>query len=98
ARGIIVGNVGLFTDSGQPTSHVISSVGTLGGIRVTQMPSYPRGDGGEYTTFRTFEIQLEADYPNLQAELVAFEEQISVTGTGGPRFTILETLTGPPVK
>ncbi len=50
-------------DGTTPTAHVILSRDTIGGVRVTQSPSFPQGRGAEYSTFRSYTIELEADLP-----------------------------------
>jgi hypothetical protein len=60
-------------------------------------PSFPRGQGAEYSTFRNYTIALEAEWLAPQATLLAWQETIRFQG-GGPRFAYLEPINGQPVK
>lgn len=86
-------------DGTTPSAHVISSRDTIGGVRVTRPPSFPQGRGAEYSTFRSYTIELEADLPvSREANLwLRWEEALSFSG-GGPRWVYLATLAGPPVR
>lgn len=92
-------DVGLY-EAGSPdvaTSHILTSSATLGGTRITG-PSFPIGQGPEYANQRAFTIEVEADYQDAgAATLLAFQETISMVGTGGPRFVTQVPLEGPVV-
>jgi hypothetical protein len=88
-------DAGLYHDDGTVSSHFLDSSASLGGVRVVSGPGYPRGDGAEYATGRDFTIILEADFPSGE-QLISFQETLRISGTGGPRFTIVEVLNGPP--
>jgi hypothetical protein len=90
-------DVGFYVDDGQPTSHRIESAATLGGVRVISPPSFPQGQGAEYSTFRTYSIVLEAEWLDTQAGLLSWHESIRFSG-GGPQFGHLEPINGQPVK
>jgi hypothetical protein len=92
-------DVGLYFDDGvTPTSHVMQSSETLGGVRVVAGPSFPDGRGGEYATIRGYHIVLEADFPVAGGiGPLLWEETLSFAG-GGPRFVYLQTLTGLPQR
>lgn len=86
-------------DGVTPSAHVILARHTLGGVRVVRPLEFLQGTGAEYSTFRSYTIELEADLP-LQGEanvLVRWEETLSSSG-GGPRWVYLATLVGPPVR
>jgi hypothetical protein len=89
-----------FEDDGTTeTAHKLDSATAIGGVRVVAGPSYPAGSGAEYSTFRTYTVTVEAEYP-LDDEIeqpVAWTETL-LFGGGGPRFVMLHTLTGTPVK
>lgn len=90
----------LLTDAGTPTAHRLIAAQTTGGVLIRAL-AYPVGDGAEYTTFRRFEIEAEADYSlNITGgqAVVSFNQVISQTGTGGPRYATIETRNGPPVR
>ena len=91
-------DLGLYTDADVATSHVISSAATLGGVRVTETPSFPEGQGAEYANQRSFQVTLEADFETGGlANLASFVETVSITGTGGPRFVTQVPLEGPAI-
>jgi len=92
-------DLGLYTDADVATSHVITNASTLGGVRVTEMPSFPEGKGAEYANQRSFQVTLEADFQDAgAANLISFSEHVSITGTGGPRFVVQVPLEGPIVS
>jgi hypothetical protein len=90
-------DVGFYFDSGQPSNHVIRSAQTNGGVRVVGPPSFPEGQGAEYSTFRSYIITLEAEWLQFDAGLLAWNETLDFTG-GGPQFVFLEPITGLPQK
>jgi hypothetical protein len=77
------------------TDHVLSSAASLGGTRVTAL-EFPTGVGAEYSTFRSYSITVEADFPDVSNNLLDFSETLSFEGTGGPRVVFLDTLEGLP--
>jgi hypothetical protein len=85
----------LFTDGGTATHHRLLTGAAIGGVRVMRGPSYEPGDGGEYTTYRSYNIMLEADYlvPNAP-NVMEFEESVTVIGSGGPRIVWRPVLVG----
>ncbi|HTI51188.1 MAG TPA: hypothetical protein VL475_09560, partial [Planctomycetaceae bacterium] len=89
-------DVGLYLDDGATlTDHALPSGATLGGVRVTSL-DFPRGDGAEYSTFRTFHLTLEADFPDAAGSLLDYAESLNFEGTGGPRRVFLDVLEGLP--
>ena len=92
------GDLTFFLDDGTtPTQHAIVSGQSLGGTRVLSLV-YPQGRGAEYATFRTYEIQIEAEFLIAQSNgLVSWQEAITFTGTGGSDWAVTEVLNGPPV-
>ena len=87
----------LLEDAGTETTHKIEASDALGGVRVTLAPSYPKGDGAEYTTYRSYTLTAEAIRKDNEVELLAFRETIQHTGTAGPRDIWIHTLIDPPV-
>lgn len=79
------------------TVHTLRSSDTLGGIRVTQLPTYENGAGAEYSTFRTYTIRVEGDIPDMNVQTLAWKEAVRSYG-GGPQFMFLECLNGAPVQ
>lgn len=97
AYSLPVARSGLFlADGSTPTHLVLSNVGAFGGIRVLGM-RFPVGDGTEYVTGRTYEIDIEAEYPSVPSALISFSETVSYQGDGGPRIVIMETRDSAPV-
>ncbi len=83
-------------DGVTPTVHGLTSRNTSSGVRITKF-SYPIGEGAEYVTSRTYEIEAEASIITANAEFDSWTETINLRG-GGPRFVYLQTLTGQPQK
>ena len=80
-----------------PSPHFIQSSATLGGTRVAAFEWLKDQNDGQYATGRSYRIVIEADLPS-NVIYQEFTESITVRGTGGPRFVLLETLAGPPQK
>lgn len=94
-------DLSILTDSGGGTVHTLRSSDTASGIKPVSL-SYPVGDGAEYTTFRTYEIVLEARFDaeegnGDQNNTVSYSQQISIQGTGGPQFVVKTPRYGPPI-
>jgi hypothetical protein len=83
------------SDGTTETAHKILSAQTMGGTRVTKLPSYPSGEGAEYATFRRYEIVVEADYAVWDQNLVAWIETVSYRGRGGEVWRLMPVLVGP---
>ncbi|QDT94355.1 hypothetical protein [Gimesia algae] len=84
---------------GSMVMHQLISANTLTGTRVTVLPHFPNTGNGELTTFRSYAISVEADVSfqeiNLDApQVLKYEESFNTTGSGGPRFGLLPTITG----
>jgi hypothetical protein len=77
------------------TAHALLSAGSVGGTRVLGGVEFPVGRGAEYTTFRSYQVTVEADYLDSQVSLLSFIETLSFAGSGGPIFRYLPTLNGP---
>ena len=90
-------DMGLYDDDGAVTSHLLDSSASRGGTRVVRRPFYPDGRGAEYSIFRNYVVVVEADFLDNQFDLLSWAETIRAWG-GGPRFVLLECLTGPPQK
>lgn len=91
-------DLGLYLDSGLLSSHYLLSAGTKAGTRVTEGPTFSQGEGAEYSTFRSYQITVEAESQIVVPGMLAFYETLNFQGTGGPRFVHLEPLDGLPVK
>lgn len=83
------------------SAHTIKSSETVGGIKVINPPHYSKGEGAEYSTFRTYSITLEAEIPldnnREDGDTISFNESLQFVG-GGPRFVYLQTINGKPQK
>lgn len=90
-------DAGFYFDNDQPTSHVIVSAASNGGVRVIGPPSFPQGKGAEYSTFRTYTIALEAEWLDPTATLLSWNETLSFDG-GGPQVIFLEPINGLPQR
>ncbi len=97
----------LVFSKGSDVMHSLTSVNTLSGTRVTTLPQFTKPGLGDLTTFRTYNLVVSADvafaglFPNQSQvidpttlTILKYEELIEFTGTGGPKFGFLPTLTG----
>lgn len=75
------------------------NAGSNGGVRITQLPSFPSIAGAGYVTNLKYTLALEARYPvaNSSSLLKSFEETLTFEG-GGPVYGWLKPLAGKPVK
>jgi len=89
----------LLSDGVTESQHTLKVSDTRGGVYVTRGPDFPRGDGPEYATRRSFAVQLSAEVPlrGSIATVMNFQETVSTAG-GGPRYAHVETALGFPVK
>ena len=84
---------GLYLDDGTPTRHLIQNGESISGSHVI----HRSWDGGpdELATTRTFDIIIETVYPDVESQLIYWEESVRVVGTGGPKFEVTDTWNGP---
>jgi hypothetical protein len=79
------------------SSHAMNSGATINGTRVVKPPSFPQGSGGENTTYRTYQLAVEGEYPYVgNSVLLSWTESVSTQGDGGPVWGFLECLNGKP--
>lgn len=91
-------NAAFFLNDGSPGTHYLNSADSIGGVRVVQPPSWEDdGRRAEYSTFRTYRIVLEADFPVVNDGIVLQQESLQFIG-GGQKFIHLTTLSGQPQK
>lgn len=90
-------DVAFYFDNGQMSNHQITSSATLGGVRVVAPPSFPEGKGAEYSTYRSYTLALEAEWPDASDSLVSWNETLTFQG-GGPQVAFLEPINGLPQK
>ncbi len=88
----------LFLDNGTAMAHSLTSVNAIGGTRVIEGPEFREGAGAEYSTFRTYQIAVEADIRTANVPFLAWTESVSFQGGGGAAFVHLRPLTGLPQK
>lgn len=88
--------VGLYHDDGTPSAHVLDFNSSLNGIRLLTL-DYPKEDGGEYATGRSYRAVFQADYLSDENEVFSWEETIQVIGTGGPDWEFIPQFIGPPL-
>ncbi len=76
----------------------INASDTLYGIRVVNGPNYPSMNATQHVTHYDYQINLEAQIPDPNAQDIRdWSESLSFSG-GGERFVHLEPLYGLPVK
>jgi hypothetical protein len=90
-------DLSLLTDSNGTTAHRLTSADSINGTQVIQQPSYPVGRGAEYTTFRNYTLAVEASYAINDDPILEFQEAVSISGTGGPRWGYLLPISGAPI-
>ncbi len=79
------------------SSHIMRSSDTINGTRVVQPPSFPKGNNGENSTFRSYTLAVEGEFAYIGEDvLLSWHESLHFTGTGGPVWGFLECLNGPP--
>jgi hypothetical protein len=94
------GDLVFYLDDGvTATAHTLYSAQTLSGTRVTKLPSFPQGGGAEYSTYRSYTIEVEADVPLRTDNLIlSYEETTETEGTGGPTIVYIPVAVGPWVR
>ncbi len=85
----------LLHDDLTATAHVLGPAGLIGGVRVVKPPSYARYQNGEYVSYRTGEIIIEATkvLDNNPLRIIEFSESIEIDG-GGPESGLLQPNVG----
>ena len=91
-------SVYLLHDDQTPTDHVIAS-NVVGTIRTVRGPSYARYQNGEYVSYRTGDVTIEAitAIGTLGNRVIEHTYNIEFSG-GGPEFAFLQPNTGLPIK
>lgn len=85
-------------DGSSKTVHQLINQNTIGGVRVTRPLHFPKSEGAEYVTYRTFQIEVEGLLPLAQPDslLQSWQEQLQFVG-GGPEFAWQQVLFGKPI-
>lgn len=86
-------DAGLYLDDGTATRHKLVNTDSISGVRVLHR-SWD-GSPEELATTRTFDIVLQATYPDNETQLLEWNETVETVGTGGPRFDVVDTYFGP---
>jgi hypothetical protein len=96
AYSIDGGDFRLLFDSGGDSPDSIRNSEAIGDIRIVRAPSFQNPLPGEYSTFRNYDIELEAIVGALPGQnlLLEFSETINVRGTGGPSYRYLKQAGG----
>lgn len=93
------------TNSDGAVIDAIYTADIVGGLRVLEGPSFNEVGPGELVRKRSFRIVLggeralfgEAGGGGVPV-FVSYNSSLSMDGTGGPRFVLLETMEGKPIK
>lgn len=92
------GDLTLYLSDGTTVSaHRLRSRDTIGGVKIVQRPSFPKGDGAEYAAgcMRTYEIVAQADFPIWSENLLAWHQAFSIRGiAGAEKWVLVPTLNG----
>lgn len=84
---------GLLHDDGRRTAAYWYNRNTIGGIK-PKLLAYPNYQGGEYCTYRKFQITLQFQTPFASLNYIRFTETLSIEG-GGQVFGVREVNFGP---
>jgi len=92
-------DIALVLDTGQDSSLALYSADCIGGTKVTKIPSFPSMRDAAYQTFLPFTLVVtgEQRIADRDALISSWNESITTSG-GGSRYTLIETLTGRPIK
>lgn len=90
-------DAGLYEDDGTPTIHVWRNGATIGGVRVVSL-SFPDGVGAAYVTQLRFAITLMAEFPDVEGNLIQYDEALVFIGNAGPVFAWQVPIVGEPIR
>jgi hypothetical protein len=92
-------NFGLYlADGTTPTRHVVLNDETFGGVKVVKPPTFMNPQWGgrtEYLNSRMYYIVLRAEI-RVGEGLYAWDQKITIKGTGGPKWRYSPRLVGSP--
>ena len=93
------GDLSIDFPGGSPgTNDDLASSQCVDGVKVIKAPSFTVGEGGEYSTFRHFNVVLGGIVPlggSLPNIVVSFKETLSWRGNGGARRVLVPLKNGP---
>lgn len=77
-------------DNGSPSGIQLINATSLSGCRIIDGPNFPEALSPEYVNARTVEFTVEAVYlvPGAENAILAWQETISVQGSGGPGYVM----------
>ena len=87
-----------FDNDGNQTNHsILSSAPTaFSGTKIIDR-DWPRSDGAEWATKRTYRITLQGDFVDTESDLVWWYEEIEHRGTAGAEYRMFEMDTSSPI-
>lgn len=87
---------GFRLNNGGQSGWWLDGVTSLTGIRIKNF-SDTQKDPSAYVTHLAFSLQLEAEYPLPGIDdVMAYREEITISGNGGPTYAIVPVFQGPP--
>lgn len=79
-----------YTVNGSLAHSILNTSDNVSGVRVVAS-SFPKGDAAELATKRSFAFTVQATFDSAEEDLISWTDSIQITGTGGPKFFVLET-------
>lgn len=73
---------GFYDNDGNLTNHSLTSAASISGTKII-LRDWPKSDGAEWATKRTFRVRIQADFVDTETELKEFSESIVHQGTAG---------------
>jgi len=83
-----------YTVGGVLAHQLRNDASCISGVKVVSK-NFPSGSPEQLATTRTFGVTLQAKYDVSEDNIVSWTESLSVTGTGGPVKTVVNTIFGP---
>lgn len=93
-----IAQAGFILDSGGNSRLILEAARSINGIQIESF-AFGQQDGAEHATHQTCSLTLSAEYPYASyPELVDYREEVTIQGSGGPTYSIVPTLEGPPQR
>ncbi len=83
-----------YTVGGVLAHQLKNDANCISGVKVISK-NFPSGSPEQLATTRTFGVTLQAKYDVCEDNIVQWTESLSVTGTGGPVKSVVNTIYGP---